>query len=107
MATIVVSINGIGRTKQISDADFSTRVLPTLHFYNANVEPITYPAGTTPTVTTEGEEEPPPPPPPVVNQPATDAAVIERWADKIIADLVSSVEAYEDMQRVKSPLTMT
>jgi hypothetical protein len=105
MPSITVTIAGMGRTKQISTSDYTTRLLPTLRYFNPDLNAVTYPAGTEPTVTTEGE--PPAVIPPFVLQPATDEVIIQRWADRIIAELVSSIDVYEDSQRAKTPVTLT
>jgi hypothetical protein len=103
--SITVTIAGLGRTKTISTSDYTTRLLPALRYFNPDLNAVTYPAGTVPTVITEGE--PPAVIPPFVQTAATDEAIIQRWADRIIADLVSSIEVYEESQRVKTPVTLT
>jgi hypothetical protein len=36
-----------------------------------------------------------------------DTVIIQRWADKVLDELLSSVEVYEDSKRVKTPLSLT
>jgi hypothetical protein len=105
MPSITVTIAGMGRTRQISTGDYTTRLLPTLRYFNPDLNAVTYPAGTEPTVTTEGE--PPAVIPPFVPTVATDETIIQRWADRVIAELISSIEVYEDSQRVKTPVALT
>jgi hypothetical protein len=105
MPSITVTIAGLGRTKIISTSDYTARLLPALRYFNPDLDAVTHPAGTEPTVTTEGE--PSAVIPPLVLEPATDEEIIQRWADRIIADLISSIEVYEDTKRVKTPLTLT
>jgi hypothetical protein len=81
MPTITVSIGGFGRTKTISAGDLSTRLMPALRYFNPDMIAVTHPAGTEEATVT-----------PTIDQGATDAAIIERWADKVIAELLSSVE---------------
>jgi hypothetical protein len=80
-------------------------LLPALRYFHPDLSAVTYPAGTEPTVTTEGE--PPAVIPPVVPQPATDEMIIQRWADKVLDELISTIEVYEDAKRVRTPLTLT
>jgi hypothetical protein len=105
MPSITVTIAGIGRTKQISAGDLDTRLLPALRYFHPDLSAVTYPAGTEPTVTTEGE--PPAVIPPLVPQPATDEMIIQRWADRVLEELMSSVDVYEESKRVRTPFTLT
>jgi hypothetical protein len=64
------------------------------------MEAVTYPAGSSsPMTTTEGQ--------PVLPRVATDTEIIQRWADKVLAELMTDVEVYEDSKRVKTPLSLT
>ena len=81
MPTIVVSINGIGQTKQIS-ADALKRLLLAMRYVNV--------------VTSWSDDDG------VIHYP-TDQMLLQEWADQIIAELNRIVELREDSLREKIP----
>jgi hypothetical protein len=81
MPTISITIGGLGRTRTISAGDLSGRLMPAMRYMAAAS-------------------------PDIVNA-ENDLKIIQGWADAIIRDLQVTVDNYEEVKRVKTPLILT
>jgi hypothetical protein len=79
--TISITIGGLGRTRTISAGDLSGRLLPAMRYMAAAS--------------------------PEIADPENDLKIVQGWADAIIRDLQVTVDTYEEVKRIKTPLVLT